>query len=149
MERKSPARRGRSGPSAMCACEIFSTMVWPMCLSVSRAEAHTSKSEQSTARLKTRPFKADFEQLHQLGHARLLLQVPDGIHCAAACFARHHRLGERLKLFFNFLVSQRISRVALRIVELLGEFTSVDGVNPHDDALQRRKHLLDLGIGND
>src|SRR5208337_4701687 len=36
MERKSPARRGRSGPSAMCACAIFSTIVCPMCLSVWR-----------------------------------------------------------------------------------------------------------------
>src|ERR1700751_2786903 len=30
MERKSPARSGRDGPSAMWACAIFSVMVWGM-----------------------------------------------------------------------------------------------------------------------
>src|SRR5271157_3414585 len=97
MERKSPARRGRSGPSAMCACEIFSTMVWPMCLSVSRAEARKCKNKQSTALLKARPFKAGLEQLHQLGHARLLLQVPDGIHRAAACRSEERRVGKECR----------------------------------------------------
>src|SRR5215468_11285043 len=30
MDRKSPARSGRDGPSAMCDCAIFSTMVCPI-----------------------------------------------------------------------------------------------------------------------
>src|ERR1039457_4618163 len=74
MERKSPARSGRLGPSAMWACAIFSTMVWPMSM--------TSRCRGPIG----------LEQLHQLGHARLLLQAPDGVHGAAADFARHHRL---------------------------------------------------------
>src|SRR5271165_1054487 len=129
MERKSPARSGRSGPSAMCACEIFSTTVCPISVTSNRA--------------------VSLEQLHQFGYTRLFLQVPDRIHHAAAGFARHYWLGECLKLLFNFSIGQRISLVALGIVELRGEFTSVDGVNPDDHALQGREDLLDFGIGDD
>src|SRR5664279_1134587 len=86
MERKSPARNGRPGPSAMWACAIFSTMVWPMSM--------TSRCRGPVG----------LEQLHQLGHARLLLQAPDGVHGAAADFTRHYRLRQRLKLLFHFLV---------------------------------------------
>ena len=40
IERKSPARRGLSGPSARCACATFSTTVWPIATSLrSRREA--------------------------------------------------------------------------------------------------------------
>src|SRR5258706_14506374 len=30
MDRKSPVRNSRLGPSVMCVCAIFSVMVWPM-----------------------------------------------------------------------------------------------------------------------
>ena len=68
-------------------------------------------------------------------HARLLLQIPDSVHGAAASVMRHYRSGQRLKLLFNFFVTERISRIALGIVELSREFAPIDSVNPHDDAL--------------
>src|SRR5208337_1862613 len=98
MERKSSVRSGREGPSVMCAWAIFSTMVWAILVTFSSV--------------------AGLKQLHQLRHARLLLQVPDRDHRASAGFARHYRPRQRLKLLLNFLVSQRIARVTLGIVKL-------------------------------
>src|SRR5208283_5712857 len=110
MERKSPARSGRSGPSAMCDCAIFSTIVCPISV-ISRRSA------------------IGLEQLHQLAEARLLLQAPDGIHGAATCTARHHRLRQRLEFLLDFAVGQRISRIPLGIVELRRELAAINGVD--------------------
>src|ERR1019366_7482866 len=112
MERKSPARSARPGPSAMWACAIFSTMVCPISVL-----SHCGRA-------------VSLKQLHQLRHARLLLQVPDGVHGAATSFARHHRLRQRLELLLHFCIGQRIPRIALGVVELGCKLAAIDGMDP-------------------
>ncbi len=56
--------------------------------------------------------------------------------------------GQRLEFLFDFAVRQRISRIALGIVELRRELAPINGVDAHDHTLQRREDLLDVGVGN-
>src|SRR5271166_2966841 len=129
IDRKSPARNGRLGPSVICVCEIFSTIVCPICPSPALA--------------------IGVEELHQLAHARLLLQRPNRIDRLAPCGLCHHRPGQRLEFFFNFPVGQRIARIALGIIQLLAELAAVRRLDGHYHALQRRKDLFNLRISND
>src|SRR5271165_2150050 len=126
IDRKSPARSGRLGPSAMCVCEIFSTIVCPICLSPALA--------------------IGVEELHQLAHARLLLQRPNRIDRLAPCGLCHHRPGQRLEFLFNFPVGQRIAQIALGIIQLLAELAAVGRLDGHYHALQHRKNLFNLRI---
>src|SRR6516164_1736230 len=127
MERKSPARSGRPGPSAMCVCETFSTIVCPIALPPS--------------------LSISAEQVHQICHVRLLLQRPNRRDGFTTRRCSHYRLRERLKLFFDFLIRQGIARIAFGIIQLPPELATLGGQDGYNDTLQCRENLLDFGIG--
>src|SRR5271166_2094852 len=128
IDRKSPARSGRFGPSTMCVCEVFSTIVCPMCRPL--------------------PLAIGAEQLHQPVHTRLPIQCPDRVDGVAPPDLCHHRPGESLKLLFHFLVGQRIPWVALGIVKLLAELAAIRRLDGRHNALQRRKYLFYFRISH-
>src|SRR5271169_1870129 len=118
METKSPARSGRSGPSARWACASFSTMVWGM------NSCQLSVASCQWGR-RAGPFR--LQQLHQLTHRTELVQLPHRFLHPLACGARHHRRGQRVEFLLDLAVAERIPRVALRIIQLLGELAPVGG----------------------
>ena len=62
-----------------------------------------------------------FHQCHQLADGTDALQIPDCFFHPLLGAVRQHAVGERSKLFFYFLIRQRIARIAFGIIKLFIE----------------------------
>src|SRR5467141_1154670 len=115
MDRKSPVRSGREGPSAMCIWAIFSTIVWGIgSPSMFRFLPLFCHPPQLRPGFRMRRFAGAWiglQQRHQLADRGHLLQIPDGVLQLPLGLGRENTLGECRKLLFNLLVGERVARI--------------------------------------
>src|SRR5512146_157475 len=136
MARKSPAASGRGGPSVMCNCAIFSTMVWPIGIlrvipaGAGRGPCRSPPTLPTPGGLALRP--AD---LHECAHALLPLQVPYRVLEPPPDPLRQDRRRQGVELLLDLGIGERVARVALGIVELPGELAPIPGDHGHLDPL--------------
>ncbi len=151
METKSPVRSGRCGPSARWACAIFSTIVCGISGTpvASRSTCGQPSDVASLMRFllcehglaallafaaqlrlavglsRTSPCERRPPSGHQFAYRPDSLQVPDRFLHSLLRAVGQHAFGERRKLFFHFLIRQRIARITFGIVKLFVEAASV------------------------